>query len=89
MPATIVQQRVRDYSTWKREYDAIKDIRLSSGEISDQVYRDENDPNKITVIMKWNTLTNARKYFSSPELVAFMSRGGVEGMSNIAYVNEG
>ena len=89
MPATIVQQRVRDYPTWKKEFDDIKDMRLASGAYADQVYRDEDDPYKVTFILKWNSLANAKKYFSSPELIGSMSRGGVEGQSNIAYVNEG
>lgn len=89
MPATIVLQRVRDYSTWKKEYDAIKDLRFTSGSYADQVYRDTDDPNKVTIIMKWKSLTNAKKYYSSPDFIASMARGGVEGLPNIAYVTEG
>jgi heme-degrading monooxygenase HmoA len=89
MPVTIAQQRVRDYSTWKIAYNEMKDLRFLNGALSDQVYRDEADPNIVTVIIKWNSLTNAKKYYNSPEMKAAMARGGVEGLFNIAYVNEG
>jgi heme-degrading monooxygenase HmoA len=89
MSVTIAQQRVRDYSTWKKAYDEMKDLRFLNGAFSDQVYRDDADPNIVTVIIKWNSLANAKKYYNSPEMKAAMSRGGVEGLSSIAYVNEG
>ncbi len=89
MSATISQHRVKDYSMWKKEFEATKDLRSANGAYGDQIYRDDSDPNTVMVIMKWNTLTNARKFFSSPEMKASWSRGGVEGLSTIVYLNEG
>jgi heme-degrading monooxygenase HmoA len=87
MYATIVQQRVNDYETWRKEFDSMKVLRTSSGAYGDMVYRDNSDPNKLTIILKWNSLANAQKYFNSPELKAAMNRGGAGG-TEVEFVNE-
>jgi quinol monooxygenase YgiN len=52
------------------------------------IYRDANDPNNLTLIFKWNSLANARKYAQSPELKAAMERAGVQGPPSIFFLNE-
>lgn len=84
----LVQHKVKDYAAWKKVYDSVKELRTSSGELSDQIFRDSSDPNKITLLFKWNSLANAQKFAHSPELKAAMEKGGVEGAPNVTLLNE-
>ena len=88
MASMLVQHNVKDFAEWKRVYDSVADLRSSNGELSDKIYRDASDPNKLTVMFKWDSLENAQKYSQSPELKAAMEQAGVEGPPNIYFLNE-
>jgi quinol monooxygenase YgiN len=88
MASMLVQHEVKDFATWKKEFDAVYEMRTSNGELSDQIYRDESTPNKLTLIFKWDSLANAKKYAHSPELKAAMEKAGVVGRPNIYFLNE-
>jgi quinol monooxygenase YgiN len=88
MASMLVQHQVKDFAEWKKVYDSVSDLRASNGEISDQIYRDESTPNNLTVIFKWDSLENAKKYAQSPELKAAMEKAGVLGKPNIYFLNE-
>ena len=88
MASMLVQHQVKDFTEWKRVYDSVADLRSSNGELSDRIYRDATDPNKLTIIFKWDSLANAQKYAQSPELKAAMEKAGVEGPPNVSFLNE-
>ena len=88
MASMLVQHKVKDFAEWKKEYDSVSKMRTSNGELSDQIYRDEKTPNNLTVIFKWDSLENAKKYAHSPELKAAMEKAGVVGQPNIYFLNE-
>jgi len=84
----LVQHKVKDIANWKKVYDSQAALRASSGELSDQIYRDISDQNKLTIIFKWSLLENAQKFAQSPELKAAMEKAGVEGPPTITFLNE-
>ncbi len=88
MTATMVQTKVKDYSTWRKAFDSMQEMRTSGGAMTDRIYRDADDPNKVTVILKWSSLTNARKYLNSSEFKDALVRAGVQGQSIIYYFDE-
>ena len=88
MASILVQHTVKDYAEWKKVFDSAKDLRTSSGEISAQVYRDASDPNKITVMNKWDSMANAQKVVQSPEMKAAMEKAGVVGAPAVYFLNE-
>jgi quinol monooxygenase YgiN len=88
MASILVQHTVKDYAEWKKVFDSAKDLRTSSGEISAQVYRDASDPNKITVMNKWDSMANAQKFVQSPEMKAAMEKAGVVGAPAVYFLNE-
>ena len=88
MASMLVQQHVKDYAAWKKVYDSAAELRASNGALSDQIYREASDPNKLTIIFKWNSLANAQKYAQSPELKAAMEKAGVDGPPAISFLNE-
>ena len=88
MASILIQHQVHDFVAWKNIFDSNKAMRASGGELSVQIFRDASDPNKITVINKWNSLANAQKFVHSPELKAAMEKAGVVGQPSISFLNE-
>ena len=88
MASMLVQHKVKDFAMWKKVYDSQAALRTSSGELSDQIYRDESNPNSLTVVFKWDSLANAQKFAHSPDLKAAMEKAGVVGPPNIQFLNE-
>jgi len=88
MASMLIQHTVKDYAEWKKVFDSVNELHTSSGEISSQIYRDSTDPNKITVMNRWNSSANAQKFAHSPELMAAMERAGVVGAPAIYFLNE-
>jgi quinol monooxygenase YgiN len=86
--AVIVQHKVKDFATWKHVFDSAVNMRKAGGELSADVYRDASDPNKLTVVNKWDSIENAQKFIHSPDLMAAMAAGGVEGMPVVTFLNE-
>jgi predicted enzyme related to lactoylglutathione lyase len=66
----------------------MEDIRREYGQRSILVLRPDDDPNSVVLLGEWDTLANARRFFSSPELRAAMDRGGVVGRPEILYLQE-
>jgi quinol monooxygenase YgiN len=88
MAGILVQNKVKDFANWKTVFESQAAFRTSSGELSHQIYRDAGDPNKVTLVFKWNSVANAQKFAQSPELKAAMEKAGVEGAPTITFLNE-
>ena len=88
MATMLVQHKVMDYDEWRKVYDSVADLRSSNGEISDQIYRDDSDPNNLTLLFEWDSMENAKQYAQSPELKAAMEKAGVDGPPTIFFLEE-
>ncbi len=88
MATMLIQHQVKDYAAWKKVFDSAHELRSSNGELGNQVYRDENNPNSITVLNTWDSFENAQKFAQSPELRAAMEKAGVEGKPSIHFINK-
>jgi len=88
MASILIQHKVKDYTAWKKVFDANAAMRTAGGELSHQIYRDVNDPNQLTVINNWTSLADAEKFVQSPELKTAMAQAGVEGPPHITFLNE-
>jgi quinol monooxygenase YgiN len=88
MATMLVQHKVKSFAEWKKGFDSAAELRKSSGELSTQVYQDASDPNKVTVVNKWDSLANAQKFAHSPELKAAMEKAGVDGPPSVSFLNE-
>jgi len=88
MATMLIQHTVKSFTEWKKVFDSAVELRKSSGELSTQVYQDASDPNKVTVVNKWNSLADAQKFAQSPELKAAMEKAGVLGVPGVSFLNE-
>jgi len=84
----LIQLKVKDFAEWKKVFDSVAGLRHSSGELSEQIFREASDPNSVTTITKWNSLENAQKFSQSPELKAAMEKAGVAGPPSVHFLNE-
>jgi quinol monooxygenase YgiN len=78
MPYVLIIHEVTNYSTWKKIFDAAAGIRKEAGEITYQVLRYENEPNKIVHFSSWSSIENAKAFFESPRLVEIRKEAGVQ-----------
>lgn len=88
MASMLVQQTVKDFTMWKKAYDAMGDLRASKGATSDMVFHDAGDKTKVTVILNWDSMEHAKNYAESPELKEAMMNAGVEGPPSIHFLTE-
>jgi heme-degrading monooxygenase HmoA len=87
MTTMIVQHKVKDFSAWKKVYDSMKEVRASNGELSDKIYHEESDPNKLCIVFEWDSQERAQKWSRSPELKGAMEKAGVEGPPSVYFLN--
>ena len=88
MASLLVQIKVKDFGEWKKVFDSSAGLRASNGALSSQVFQDASDPKSVTVLNRWNTLENAKKFNLSPELKAAQEKAGVEGTPKVVFLNE-
>jgi hypothetical protein len=75
-----VRHTVADYAKWRVGFDANETARRAAGANGvQQVYRDVDDPNTVTIIMEWDKAENARKFLDDPTLKEMMQKAGVIG----------
>ena len=88
MASLLVQQKVKSFEEWKKVFDSVVSLRSSYGGRESQVFRNADDPNNVTVMVKWDSVANARKWAQSPEMKEAMQKAGVEGIPAINILNE-
>jgi hypothetical protein len=83
-----VRHTVADYAKWRPVFDAVQhDIPASGATGAGQVFRDQANPNDITVLHEWDNAENAQKFFHNPALAETMKTAGVIGMPEIRFLN--
>jgi heme-degrading monooxygenase HmoA len=88
MVVLLMQQPVNDFAAWKEVFNSNAGLRKSYGGISSQVNQDISDPNAVTVVFKWDSLENARKFSGTFKLKAAQEKAGVEGQPSISFLTE-
>jgi quinol monooxygenase YgiN len=87
MQYVLIIHEVSDYGAWKKIFDNAAGIRKDAGERIYQVLKYENEPNKIVHFSAWTSITDARKFFESPQLVKIREEAGVKAPKFI-YLDE-
>ena len=88
MATVIVRHKVKDYEAWKVVFEGFAANRKAAGETSFRICHLDNDPNNVLGIVEYDSLENARNFFSSPELKEAMNNGGVLEQPDIYYLKE-
>lgn len=81
----IVQHTCADFDAWRPVFDEHAEVRKAHGCISEQVYRNADDPNQVAVIMEWPSQADAERFMADPSLREAMQRGGVTGPPTVTF----
>lgn len=65
MQFVLIIHEVEDYPAWKVVFDRAAAMRKDAGEVTYQVLRYDNDPNRIVHFSHWRSLDAARAFFDS------------------------
>jgi quinol monooxygenase YgiN len=79
----IVTHEVKDYSTWRKGFDADASNRKNAGFKVMGVYADVNNPNLVSIIGEFPNAAAAEAFTSSPKLKEVMEKAGVVGKPEV------
>ncbi len=78
MKHVLIIHEVENYVAWKQVFDNAAEMRKQAGEISFQVFKYDNEPNKIVHLSIWDEIENAKQFFNLPRLVKIRAEAGVK-----------
>ena len=87
MQFVLIIHAVADYAAWKVVFDQSATLRRDAGEVTYQVLKDETDPNLVVHFSRWRSLTAARDFFESDQLVKIRKQAGVKS-PKILYLDQ-
>lgn len=76
-PFVLIVHDVEDYGRWKQVFDDAAAIRRHAGEIEYRLLASESDERRIVHFSRWTSLSTARAFFQSPELIEIRRMAGV------------
>jgi hypothetical protein len=88
MPALLIQQRVSNYTAWKRVFDEHTHARTANGCLGARVFRNADDPSETLVLLTWDTLVRARLFAQSDDLYESIDRAVVAGRPGLWLLEE-
>lgn len=88
MAYLIVQHKVQDYAKWKPMYDEHLPIRKAHGVVCEQLLRNTDDPNDLTILFEVSDLKKAREFTQSEDLRTIMKQAGVIGIPSFHFLEE-
>lgn len=87
MKTVIITHEVKNYSVWRKAYDADASNRSKAGFHPTGEYQSVSNPNIVTVIVEAPSLEAVNAFMSNPELKASMEQGGVIGIPDVKILN--
>ena len=88
MFTTFIRFKVKDYETWKREYDKGLTLRKTYGVRAAGVYRNAKDASEVTAAQQTESLEAALAMANSDELKSRMAEAGVIGPPEIWFTED-
>ena len=88
MTTLFVRHQVSDYAKWREVYETVSTLQKHGGVIAESVYRNEDDPNDITVTHEFATLDQARAFIGNDVLKEAMDRAGVLGAPTVWFTQK-
>jgi uncharacterized protein YeaO (DUF488 family) len=83
----LVRHKVRDFSEWKRSYDAHQSMREAAGLTEQQLLHGSEDPNEVTVLFQAKDPTRAHAFVESADLRDTMRQAGVVDTPDIYFLS--
>jgi hypothetical protein len=83
----LVRHKVKDFSEWKRGYDAHLAKRVEAGLSEKQILRGAQEPNEVVVLFEAKDLNRAKTFAESADLRETMQKVGVTDKPDIYFLN--
>jgi heme-degrading monooxygenase HmoA len=89
MAHVLVRHKIESYPKWRPLFNEHAATSKAAGAIGTaQVFRSGDDPWEVFILMEWDELENARKFFASDELREAMKNAGVTDEPTISFLSE-
>jgi glutamate/tyrosine decarboxylase-like PLP-dependent enzyme len=82
----LVRHKVRDFSEWKRGYDAHAPQRTEAGLTEKQLFRVATDPNEVVVVFEAKDDGRAKEFVESADLRETMQNVGVVDRPDVYFL---
>lgn len=83
----LIRHRVRDFSEWKRGYDAHLPNRVAAGLTEKHLLRSATDDNEVVMLFEAQDLNRAKAFVESADLRATMQKVGVLDKPDLYFLN--
>ena len=87
MVTVIISHECKNYSDWRKVFDADEVNRSKAGFKSTGVYHSADNANKITIIGEAPSVEAIKGFMANPALKEAMEKGGVIGMPDVKILN--
>lgn len=85
MATLFVRHQVKDFNTWKKEYDSFDTDRREMGVTNHGVFQANGDANDVMVYHEFDTMEAAKHFMESARLKEAMTRAGVVGAPDVWF----
>lgn len=84
----LIRHKVRDFSEWKRGYDAHLPKRAEAGLTEKHLLRGDSDSNEVVILFEAKDLRRAKTFAESADLRETMEKVGVLDEPDIYFLND-
>jgi hypothetical protein len=88
MVTVIISHECKNYSDWRKVFDADESNRLKAGFKSTGVYHSVDNANKITIIGEAPSVEAIKGFMANPELKLAMEKGGVISLPEVKILSK-
>ena len=85
LPVARIKNRVEDFETWSKAYDAAGELRRANGIIGHAVNRSQDDPSTVVVYHQAESFATLRAFMALDELRSVMKEAGVASDPEVSY----
>ena len=83
----LIRHKVRDFSEWKRGYDAHLPKRTEAGLAEKHLLRSASDPNEVVLLFEAKDQNRAKAFAESADLRETMQKVGVVDKPDVYFLN--
>ncbi|HEX8331850.1 MAG TPA: hypothetical protein VF622_04465 [Segetibacter sp.] len=87
MVNVILSHEVKDFSSWRKLFDAGESMRTQAGIKTTGVYTSVDNQNQVTVLAEFPSAEIVQGFLNNPELRKTMEEAGVIGKPDIKILN--
>ena len=84
----MVIHKVEDFEKWKSMYDEHGEMRKKLGSKGAFLFRNNENPNEMIIISKWDDMKSAKNFAESEDLKNTMQKAGVISIPEVYYLDK-